>query len=400
MPRPKIFLVGGPSGAGKDALLAGAREKAVDVAFVVRDVTRDADQCSALERSVSSDDFATGDYALRWSAHGTTDYGIPSKALEEALAAGRTIVLNVSRGTFAEARQKYAERADVFVLLVTASREALRERLLSRARDGDDAEARLKRATAYAPPDAHFGAAVVRVRNDRSLAEGVDRFVSALERPAAFCVPVLGLVGCSASGKSTLCAELPAAAVIASDDFYKPRDACPRFDLAADIRWPAGVPDAFQARGNADLNHPDSVDWVACADAVDAAVEKIVDAGGGGVVVVEGLLLLGSGAERVRDRCAQLVLLDDGYDDPAKQEVLWRRKWTRSGHLGKESYKARGVTADEYEAYWGYVSARWKEHGLDRVEAVSGRIHRVDAHAGDRSAQVERILRAREPAPS
>ena len=398
MPRPKLFLVGGPSGAGKDALLAGAREKAVDVAFVVRDVTRDADQCSALERSVSSDDFATGDYALRWSAHGTTEYGIPSKALEDALAAGRTIVLNVSRGTFAEARQKYAERADVFVLLVTASREALRERLLSRARDGDDAEARLKRATAYAPPDAHFGAAVVRVRNDRSLAEGVDRFVSALERPAAFCVPVLGLVGCSASGKSTLCAELPAAAVIASDDFYKPRDACPRFDLAADIRWPAGVPDAFQARGNADLNHPDSVDWVACADAVDAAVEKIVDAGGGGIVVVEGLLLLGAGAERVRDRCAQLVLLDDGYDDPAKQEVLWRRKWTRSGHLGKQSYKERGVTADEYAAYWGdYVSARWKEYGLDRVEAAGRPIHRVDAHADDRSAQVERILRALAP---
>ena len=397
MPRPKIFLVGGPSGAGKDALLAGARAKAADVAFVIRDVTRAAEQCSALERSVSSDEFATGDYALRWSAHGTTDYGIPARALEEELAAGRTIVLNVSRGTFSEARQKYADRADVYVLLVTASREALRERLSSRARDGDDAEARLKRATAYAPPDARFWP-VVRIRNDRSLAEGVDRFVAAITRPVAFCVPVLGLVGCSASGKSTLCAELPAAAVVAADDFYKPRDACPVVDLAADVRWPSGeVPTAFQERGGADLNHPDSVDWAACAEAVDAAVESVVDAGGGGVVVVEGLLLLGAGAERVRDRCAKLVLLDDGYDDPAKQDVLWRRKWTRSGHLGKASYKDRGVTADEYEAYWSYVSARWKEHGLDRVEAAGRPIHRVDAHADDRSARVERILRALEP---
>ena len=227
------------------------------------------------------------------------------------------------------------------MLLVTASREALRERLSSRARDGDDAEARLKRATAYAPPDARFGAAVVRVRNDKSLAEGVDRFVAALERPAAFCVPVLGLVGCSASGKSTLCAELPAAAVVASDDFYKPRDACPRFDLAADIRWPGGVPDAFQARGNADLNHPDSVDWAACADAVDAAVEKIrCRCRRRGVVIVGRAPFARAGAERVRDRCAQLVLLDDGYDDPAKQEVLWRRKWTRSGHLGKKSTRS------------------------------------------------------------
>lgn len=65
MTRPKIFLVGGPSGAGKDALLAGARERADDVAFVIRDVTRAADQCSDLERSVSPDEFANGDYALR-----------------------------------------------------------------------------------------------------------------------------------------------------------------------------------------------------------------------------------------------------------------------------------------------------------------------------------------------
>ena len=156
---------------------------------------------------------------------------------------------------------------------VTASRAGTARRRPRGARDGDDAGA-IKRATAYAPPDAHFGAAVVRVRNDRSLAEGVDRFVAALKRPTTFCVPVVGLVGCSASGKSTLCAELPAAAVIAADDFYKPRDSCPRFDLAADIRWPAGVPGAFQARGNADLNHPDSVDWAACADAFRAGAEQ------------------------------------------------------------------------------------------------------------------------------
>ena len=191
------------------------------------------------------------------------------------------------------------------------------------------------------------------------------------------------------------------ATVVAADDFYLPRDACPFVDLASVVRWPSGeVPAAFRSRGGADLNHPDSVDWNACADAVDAAVDAVVDSGGAGAVIVEGLLLLGAGAERVRDRCAKLVLLYDGYDDPAKQEVLWRRKWTRSGHLGKKSYEERGVTADEYEAYWSYVSARWKEHGLDRVEAAGRPIHRVDAHADDRSAQVERILRALEPAPS
>ena len=72
MPRPKLFLVGGPSGAGKDALLTGAREKAVDVAFVVRDVTRGADQCSDLERSVSSALRWRLRAALRWSCNPRT----------------------------------------------------------------------------------------------------------------------------------------------------------------------------------------------------------------------------------------------------------------------------------------------------------------------------------------
>ena len=50
--------------------------------------------------------------------------------------------------------------------------------------------------------------------------------------------------------------------------------------------------------------------------------------------------------------------------DDASQEVLWRRKWERGGHLGKKSYRERGVTADEYAVYWhSYVNARWHAHG-------------------------------------
>ena len=108
--RPKIFLVGGPSGAGKDTLLLGARDalkKSDAVAFAPRDVTRSPERCTALERSATRDEFAAREaaYALTWRAHGDTAYGVPGAAVDAALDRGSSVVLNVSRSAFAAARE-------------------------------------------------------------------------------------------------------------------------------------------------------------------------------------------------------------------------------------------------------------------------------------------------------
>ena len=91
--RPRLFLVGGPSGAGKDTLLLGAQaalEGDLGVEFVTRDVTRDEARCTELERSVTRETFAAreAEYAVTWSAHGTTDYGVRRTAIDVALARG------------------------------------------------------------------------------------------------------------------------------------------------------------------------------------------------------------------------------------------------------------------------------------------------------------------------
>ena len=192
----------------------------------------------------------------------------------------------------------------------------------------------------------------------------------------------VGLVGCSASGKSSLVDALLAATVrtrvICCDDYYKPKDECPTFELDA-LPWPGGeVPPAFRARGNADMNHPASVDW----DGVLSALRREAD-GDAAVIIVEGLLLLGddAGAAAVRAEIDHYALLDVGADDAAAQAALCERKFARA-HLGKKSYKERGVSAAAYRVYWDhYVEPRWRAHGRERARVVCPDCARLDCRA-------------------
>ena len=69
----RIIYVVGPSGAGKDSLLKGAREKLknrTDLHFIRRDITRPEDAGGEDHRPVSTEEFDTnlnrGDYILHW----------------------------------------------------------------------------------------------------------------------------------------------------------------------------------------------------------------------------------------------------------------------------------------------------------------------------------------------
>jgi ribose 1,5-bisphosphokinase len=147
-----LFLVVGPSGAGKDTLLRHAQEALQHdpaIVFVRRIVTRPS---SAAEdhHSLSPEDFGVakrqGAFALSWSAHGLS-YAIPL-SVETDMAAGRRVVCNVSREVVADARARY-QRA--VVVLVTAPEEVLQARLIARGRASDiDVAARLSRASLFA----------------------------------------------------------------------------------------------------------------------------------------------------------------------------------------------------------------------------------------------------------
>ncbi|MEN3348432.1 MAG: ribose 1,5-bisphosphokinase [Bradyrhizobium sp.] len=134
----RLVLVVGPSGAGKDTLLALAKAACADISDIVfprRLITREA-SASEDNQQVSAEAFqlavAGGDYAMHWEAHGHR-YAL-SRAIDDDIRAGRTVIANVSRTVIAAARRNYA---NVAVVSITAPPDVLAARLAARARASD-----------------------------------------------------------------------------------------------------------------------------------------------------------------------------------------------------------------------------------------------------------------------
>jgi ribose 1,5-bisphosphokinase len=153
----RLVLVVGPSGAGKDTLLGLARAACADdgnIVFPRRMITREASASEENEEmSVGTfqEALARGEYAMHWEAHGHR-YAL-SRAIDDEIRAGRTIVANVSRTVIGAMRRAYA---DVVVVSITAPPDVLAERIAMRRRSSDGRlESRLGRTVedASAAPD-------------------------------------------------------------------------------------------------------------------------------------------------------------------------------------------------------------------------------------------------------
>jgi ribose 1,5-bisphosphokinase len=153
--RPGAFIaVVGPSGAGKDTLTDLAMAVRPDLVRARRVITRPPSPGTEDFDSVNDVEFdrmmTKGDLALHWKAHGLR-YGIPA-SVDEDLAAGRSVVANLSRRSLPDAAQRFH---DLHVLWITAPVEVLAKRLAARGREDEaDIEARLRRKTDAPPPEA------------------------------------------------------------------------------------------------------------------------------------------------------------------------------------------------------------------------------------------------------
>ncbi|MBS0247373.1 MAG: phosphonate metabolism protein/1,5-bisphosphokinase (PRPP-forming) PhnN [Proteobacteria bacterium] len=177
-----LVLVVGPSGAGKDTLIDGARQALASddrVVFARRIVTRaghSAEDHDSLDEAAFLKVRDAGDFALWWGAHGNY-YALPI-GIDGAIRGGRVVVANVSRGGVDAARARYARVTSV---LVTAPAELLAARLAGRQRDSDGPLSdRLKRNDAYAA----FSADVV-IDNSGPPADGIARLLRSIQHAVA-----------------------------------------------------------------------------------------------------------------------------------------------------------------------------------------------------------------------
>jgi len=179
VPSGTLFLVVGPSGAGKDTLIGAARQElGGDGAyyFVRRVITRPADAGGEDYESVTDAEFdrreRSGRFALSWSSHGLR-YGIP-REIDDELRSGRHVVANVSRTVIADAENNYAS---VCVLLVTADHDTLAKRLAARGRE---TKAEIAERLARAPTFDVGAGRVVRIDNSGDLGAAATQFIDAL----------------------------------------------------------------------------------------------------------------------------------------------------------------------------------------------------------------------------
>lgn len=175
-----MIVVVGPSGAGKDTLMALAArhfDGRTDVHFARRVITRAADAGGEDHLSVSEGGFLAmeraGDFAVCWDAHGLK-YGIPA-AVRQELAQGGSVIANGSRSVLERFKAAFPR---LTVINITARAEVLAERLEARGRESrDDILKRLERGALTVQGDYD----IVTIDNSGTLDEAAGKIIGALE---------------------------------------------------------------------------------------------------------------------------------------------------------------------------------------------------------------------------
>ncbi len=139
-----LLVVAGPSGVGKGTLIRGLREKHDGIEWSISCTTRDPRRGEVDGEDyhfVSRDEFlrmARRNELLEWAVvHGRDFYGTPRQPVEDALAAGRDMVIEIDYQGARSMRAALPEAVTVFV--APPSIAALRSRLTGRATESDDA---------------------------------------------------------------------------------------------------------------------------------------------------------------------------------------------------------------------------------------------------------------------
>ena len=137
----QLVVISGPGGVGKGTVVRALRSRYPDLAVSVSATTRaprpgEAD--GVAYHFLSPSDFTelvdAGGF-LEWAEFAGNRYGTPWRSVEQPLADGRTVVLEIEVQGAAQVRRRFPDA--VLIFLVPPSHEALVERLRGRGSDDE-----------------------------------------------------------------------------------------------------------------------------------------------------------------------------------------------------------------------------------------------------------------------
>ncbi len=137
----QMFIVSAPSGAGKTSLVRRAIDELSDLSVAVSHTTRDqrpAEEEGTHYHFVSRDLFEQmidSDQFLEYAQVFGNYYGTSMGAVNDALEAGKDVILEIDWQGAAQVRQKLVDVVSIFIL--PPSRTTLIERLRGRGQDSD-----------------------------------------------------------------------------------------------------------------------------------------------------------------------------------------------------------------------------------------------------------------------
>ena len=188
-PPPLLVVVSGPSGAGKNALLACIRRRPAGSGFafpitITTRAPRDGEVDGVDYLFVTPEQFqrqvAAGELLEHAEVYGHS-YGVPSAQLREALAGGRDAIMQVDVQGAATLR-RLAPSA-LFIFLAPDEPQRLEARLRERGADAQTLRRRLDTAERELAEREHFDHVVVNVEGD--LEGAATRVLELVERERA-----------------------------------------------------------------------------------------------------------------------------------------------------------------------------------------------------------------------
>lgn len=173
----RLIAVVGPSGVGKDSVMAGLQSVTPSLYLVRRVITRAPNLGGEDYNAVSVSQFEAmaeeGAFAVYWGAHGL-HYGIPI-TVKYQLGKGTDCLVNFSRKALGQAAEVFPR---LVVLNITAKPETIADRLTARARETED---EISKRLAEADKPLPAGLNVIHLANDGPLYQTIAQGTALLQ---------------------------------------------------------------------------------------------------------------------------------------------------------------------------------------------------------------------------